>query len=90
VLCTNKLTKVLTIDRHNNAALCYRQVKTLKSIREWAKKNGHDVSDRGRLPAELLQAWQTTPGSNVSVIGSESVVMPGRVSRWLAHGPIGN
>src|ERR687894_722387 len=32
--------------------------ETLKSIREWAKKNGHNVSDRGRLPAEVLQAWQ--------------------------------
>jgi hypothetical protein len=33
--------------------------ETLKSIREWAKTNGHKVSDRGRLPAEVLQAWQT-------------------------------
>jgi hypothetical protein len=33
--------------------------ETLKSIREWAKKNGHNVSDRGRLPAEVLQAWQS-------------------------------
>ncbi len=34
--------------------------ETLKSIREWAKKNGHSVSDRGRLSTEVLQAWQTT------------------------------
>ena len=33
--------------------------ETLKSIRAWAKKNGHNVSDRGRLAAEVLQAWQT-------------------------------
>ena len=33
--------------------------ETLKSIREWAKKNGHNVSDRGRLPADVLQAWET-------------------------------
>jgi hypothetical protein len=32
---------------------------TLKSIREWAKKNGHNVSDRGRLPADVVQAWET-------------------------------
>ncbi len=32
---------------------------TLKSIRAWAKQNGHNVSDRGRLSAEVLQAWQT-------------------------------
>ena len=24
-----------------------------------AKKNGYQISDRGRLPAEVLQAWQT-------------------------------
>jgi hypothetical protein len=34
--------------------------ETLKTIREWAKKNGHSVSDRGRLSTEVLQAWQTT------------------------------
>jgi hypothetical protein len=33
--------------------------ETLKSIREWAKKNGHNVSDRGRLPADVVQAWET-------------------------------
>ena len=33
--------------------------ETLKSIRVWAKKNGHNVSDRGRLPAEVLKAWET-------------------------------
>jgi hypothetical protein len=32
--------------------------ETLKAIREWAKKSGHNVSDRGRLPAEVLQAWE--------------------------------
>ena len=31
--------------------------ETLKSIRAWAKQNGHRVSDRGRLSAEVLQAW---------------------------------
>ncbi len=33
--------------------------ETLRSIREWAKKNGHNVSDRGRLSAKVLQAWGT-------------------------------
>ncbi|MFN2477954.1 MAG: Lsr2 family protein [Pseudonocardiaceae bacterium] len=33
--------------------------ETLKSIRAWARNNGHSVSDRGRLSAEVLQAWQT-------------------------------
>ncbi|MGH3753531.1 MAG: histone-like nucleoid-structuring protein Lsr2 [Pseudonocardiaceae bacterium] len=32
---------------------------TLRSIREWAKQNGHNVSDRGRLPLGVVQAWET-------------------------------
>jgi hypothetical protein len=31
---------------------------TLKAIREWAKQNGHSVSDRGRLPLTVLHAWE--------------------------------
>jgi hypothetical protein len=32
---------------------------TLRSIREWAKQNGHNVSDRGRLPLTVLHAWES-------------------------------
>jgi len=32
--------------------------ETLKSIRAWAKNNGHSVSDRGRLPLTVLNAWE--------------------------------
>jgi len=39
--------------------------QTLKSIREWAKKNGYQVSDRGRLPAAVLQAWQAAGSRQV-------------------------
>ena len=39
--------------------------QTLKSIREWAKKNGYRVSDRGRLPAAVLQAWRTAGSREV-------------------------
>ncbi|GAA3514234.1 Lsr2 family protein [Dietzia aurantiaca] len=28
-----------------------------KSIREWAQANGHDVSDRGRIPATVMDAY---------------------------------
>lgn len=42
--------------RGNSGASYNRE--TLKSIREWAKQNGHNVSDRGRLPSEVLQAWE--------------------------------
>jgi hypothetical protein len=28
-----------------------------QAIREWAKKNGHDVSDRGRIPSGIVEAF---------------------------------
>ena len=28
-----------------------------KAIREWAQANGHDVSDRGRIPATVIDAY---------------------------------
>ncbi|MGQ0779232.1 MAG: histone-like nucleoid-structuring protein Lsr2 [Pseudonocardiales bacterium] len=39
--------------------------ETLKSIRGWAKQNGHNVSDRGRLSGEVLEAWETAHRSLV-------------------------
>ncbi|WP_460772286.1 histone-like nucleoid-structuring protein Lsr2 [Microbacterium sp. GXF7504] len=29
----------------------------LTAVREWARKNGHTVSDRGRIPASILEAY---------------------------------
>ncbi|MFG1995304.1 Lsr2 family protein [Actinoplanes sp. NPDC048988] len=28
-----------------------------QAIREWAKKNGHEVSDRGRIPTGVVEAF---------------------------------
>jgi hypothetical protein len=28
------------------------------AIREWARKNGHPVSDRGRIPAGVVEAYE--------------------------------
>lgn len=28
-----------------------------KAIREWARANGYNVSDRGRIPAEIVEAY---------------------------------
>jgi hypothetical protein len=50
-----------TISSTGSAAGYNRE--TLKSIRAWARTNGHSVSDRGRLSAEVLQAWQTAQAS---------------------------
>lgn len=34
-----------------------RSVEQLKSIRDWASKNGLDVSPRGRIKAEVIDAF---------------------------------
>ncbi len=28
-----------------------------KTIREWARENGYEVSDRGRIPADIMDAY---------------------------------
>lgn len=30
----------------------------LQAVREWARRNGHQVSDRGRIPATIMDAFQ--------------------------------
>ncbi|NMM91236.1 Lsr2 family protein [Rhodococcus sp. SRB_17] len=34
-----------------------RSTDRLKAIREWARKNGHDVSTRGRIKADVIDAF---------------------------------
>ncbi|WP_086827120.1 Lsr2 family protein [Allokutzneria sp. NRRL B-24872] len=29
-----------------------------RAIREWAKANGHEVSDRGRIPSTVIEAYE--------------------------------
>jgi hypothetical protein len=35
---------------------------TPAEVREWAKANGHDVKDRGRLSAEIREAYTAATG----------------------------
>jgi hypothetical protein len=30
-----------------------------QAIREWARKNGHKVGDKGRIPAQVLEAYNS-------------------------------
>lgn len=32
--------------------------KDTRAIREWANANGHEVGDRGRIPAEVIAAYE--------------------------------
>jgi hypothetical protein len=34
----------------------------LSAVREWARKNGHQVSDRGRISADILAAYDKAHG----------------------------
>lgn len=40
-----------TVDREQNQA-----------IREWARKNGYELSDRGRIPTEVVEAFHASDG----------------------------
>ena len=31
--------------------------KDVSAVREWARKNGHEVSERGRIPASVQEAY---------------------------------
>lgn len=33
-----------------------------QAIRDWARRNGHQVSERGRIPADLIAAFQEANG----------------------------
>lgn len=33
--------------------------RDLKAVRDWARENGHPVSDRGRIPSPVLEAYDT-------------------------------
>lgn len=39
-----------------------RSGRDLGAVREWARKNGHQVSDRGRISAEVLAAYDKANG----------------------------
>ncbi|MFJ5712761.1 histone-like nucleoid-structuring protein Lsr2 [Streptomyces sp. NPDC093105] len=33
-------------------------ITSATAIREWARSQGYDVPDRGRIPAPIIQAWE--------------------------------
>jgi hypothetical protein len=39
-----------------------RSREQTQAIREWAKKNGYEVSDRGRIPATVIEAFEADAG----------------------------
>ena len=39
-----------------------RSREQTQAIREWARNNGHDVSERGRIPAAVIEAFEAGAG----------------------------
>lgn len=46
-----------TAKRSTAANSSGRSSEDLTAIREWAKANGHEVADRGRIKKEILEAY---------------------------------
>ena len=48
--------------RNGSATASHEQAQ---AIREWARRNGHEVSDRGRIPGSIIEAFETDQASQV-------------------------
>jgi hypothetical protein len=44
--------------RSNGAASASSDGASAKEIREWARDNGHEVPERGRIPGEVREAFE--------------------------------
>lgn len=49
--------KYVKVSRAKGSARKAGEVSEATVIREWARKNGHKVSDRGRIPEEVVTAY---------------------------------
>lgn len=50
-----------------------RSKEETKAIREWARENGHEISDRGRIPASVIAAYH---GASQAGDGSADEMKP--------------
>lgn len=50
--------KVGRAARRNARAAASSGGASAKEIREWARENGHDVPERGRIPADVREAYE--------------------------------
>jgi hypothetical protein len=39
-----------------------RSREQTQAIREWARKNGQEIADRGRIPASIIEAFEAAAG----------------------------
>lgn len=43
-----------------------RSREQTQAIRDWARRNGHDISERGRIPAAVIEAFEASAGNGTS------------------------
>jgi hypothetical protein len=43
-----------------------RSREQTQAIREWAKNNGREIADRGRIPAGIIDAFEARAGTSKS------------------------
>jgi hypothetical protein len=53
---TKRTTTPLTAGAPNGTG---RSREQTQAIREWARKNGHEIAERGRIPASIIEAFET-------------------------------
>ena len=46
------------VGRGSNGARSTAARKDTAAIREWAKSNGHNISERGRIPSAVIDAYE--------------------------------
>jgi hypothetical protein len=52
-----------TVARATAANRSGRSREQTQAIREWARNNGWDVAERGRIPANVVEAFETKAGN---------------------------
>jgi hypothetical protein len=57
-----------------------RQASKTQAIRQWAREQGHEVSDRGRIPAQLQERYEREVGAGAEGLGG------GRVAERVGRG----
>jgi hypothetical protein len=53
-----RTTPTRTSGRSRTATTGAQRRRDLQAIREWARANGHEVSDRGRISASVIEAYE--------------------------------
>ena len=60
--------------RRKASARSGRSREETAAIREWAKANGHEVSTRGRLPSNVIEAYENRRSTPVAPVAAAAAV----------------